>query len=52
MSLITWRGRFPVPVMSDSKSKMAESCLSKNDMQLVFKRLRAVNTNKVCNVGN
>jgi len=38
--------------MSDSKSKMADSCPGKNDMQLVFKRLRAVNTNKVRNVGS
>jgi hypothetical protein len=33
--------------MPDNKSKMAENCPSKNDMQLVFKRLRSVNTNKV-----
>ncbi|XP_021918430.1 ADP-ribosylation factor GTPase-activating protein 2 isoform X2 [Zootermopsis nevadensis] len=29
-------------------SKMAEGCPSKNDMQLVFNRLRSINTNKVC----
>ncbi|XP_069696142.1 ADP-ribosylation factor GTPase-activating protein 2 isoform X2 [Periplaneta americana] len=34
--------------MPDNKSKMAENCPSKNDMQLVFKRLRSLTTNKVC----
>lgn len=55
MSLITCLLTYPVPAVPavpDNKSKMADSCPSKSDMQLVFKRLQSVNTNKVRTVIN